>query len=124
MPAAGGASSLGNPAPLGLLCFGMTTLTLMYVEMGWAEIDFEMQIAALALALGGIGQVLVAIFEIIKGSSFSFAVFFCYGAFWIAWALSYLHKQHLNANSDGELLYNHPTGSALYLAQVRQECNV
>lgn len=33
--------SLGNPAPLGLLAFGMTTMNLMYVEMGWAETDFE-----------------------------------------------------------------------------------
>lgn len=32
---------LGNPAPLGLLAFGMTTLNLMYVELGWCENDFE-----------------------------------------------------------------------------------
>lgn len=32
---------LGNPAPLGLFAFGMTTAMLMYVDMGWVEHEFE-----------------------------------------------------------------------------------
>jgi uncharacterized protein len=109
------AITLGNPAPLGLLCFGMTTLTLMYVDMGWCEKDFEVQIAALAVALGGFGQILVAIIEIFKGSSFSFAVFGCYGSFWLAWAIAFFYKTSLDAYTD--TTFEHQTGSALYLAQ-------
>jgi uncharacterized protein len=109
------AVTLGNPAPLGLLCFGMTTLTLMYVDMGWCEKDFEVQIAALALALGGFGQILVAIIEILKGSSFSFAVFGCYGSFWVTWAIAFLYKTSLAAHTD--TTFAHSTGSALYMAQ-------
>jgi succinate-acetate transporter protein len=107
-------STLGNPAPFGLLCFGMTTFTLMYVDMGWVEHDFEIQVAALAVALGGFGQVLVGIFEILKGSSFSFAVFESYGAFWLTWAIVYIQKTNLNSTWGDAV---HPMGSSLYLAQ-------
>ena len=85
-------NNIGNPAPLGLLAFGMTTMMLMYVEMGWCEGDFQVIVAGTAMALGGTGQVLVAIFEVLKGSSFSFAVFGCYGFFWIGWALVYFER--------------------------------
>lgn len=84
---------LGNPAPLGLLAFGMTTLMLMYVEMGWVETDFEAVVYGTAVFFGGIGQFLVAIIEIIKGSSFSFAVFASYGFFWLAWAATFVERQ-------------------------------
>lgn len=85
-------STIGNPAPLGLLAFGMTTLMLMYVEMEWCEKDFEVIVAGTAMALGGAGQVLVAIFEILKGSSFPFAVFGSYGFFWLGWAFVYFER--------------------------------
>jgi uncharacterized protein len=106
--------TLGNPAPLGLICFGMTTMMLMYVEMGWVEVDFEVQIAGLALTLGGFGQVLVAIFEIIKGSSFSFAVFGAYGCFWLTFAVVYIYKSDINSTF-GEAKYT--DGMTFYLAQ-------
>jgi succinate-acetate transporter protein len=44
--------TLGNPAPFGLLCFGMTTAFLMYVEVGWCEPEFEISIV-------GTGTILV-----------------------------------------------------------------
>lgn len=107
-------SNLGNPAPLGLLCFGMTTMMLMYVEMGWCEPSFKASIAGTALGLGGAGQVLVAIFEILKGSSFSFAVFGCYGFFWIGWALVYFEEQKLDTEF-GETPYQ--DGHTLWFTQ-------
>jgi uncharacterized protein len=76
---------LGNPAPLGLLAFGVTTAMLMYVDAGWVENEFEQWVASYALYYGGICQLLVGIFELLKGSSFSFAVFGSYGAFWLGW---------------------------------------
>lgn len=78
---------LGNPAPLGLLAFGMTTGMLMYIDAGWVETEFEQFVASYALFYGGLCQILVAIFELIKGSSFSFAVFGSYGAFWLGWGM-------------------------------------
>eukprot|EP00977_Amphora_coffeiformis_P029664 scaffold42155_cov183-Amphora_coffeaeformis.AAC.1 len=107
-------SNIGNPAPLGLLAFGMTTLMLMYVEMEWCEKDFEVIVAGTAMALGGAGQVLVAIFEILKGSSFSFAVFGCYGFFWLGWALVYFERNKTDSLF-GEASYQ--DGSTLWFTQ-------
>jgi hypothetical protein len=107
-------SSLGNPAPFGLLCFGMTSLTLAYVEVGWAETDFEVVVASVAVGLGGLGQILVGIFELLKGNSFSFAVFVCYGASWWTFAILYMQRSNLNSTF-GEAEYQR--GMALYLGQ-------
>jgi succinate-acetate transporter protein len=60
-----------NPGPLGLLCFGMTTIQLMFLEMGWAEAGFKDQIASTAAFYGGSAQVLAGIFEMIRGSTFA-----------------------------------------------------
>jgi succinate-acetate transporter protein len=105
---------LGNPAPLGLLAFGMTTAMLMYVEMGWAEVEFEQLIFGYAVFLGGICQILVAIFEIMKGSSFSFAVFGCYGAFWLGWGLVYVESNRTTSTFDASL---YPDGKVAWLIQ-------
>lgn len=107
-------NNIGNPAPLGLLAFGMTTMMLMYVEMGWCETDFEASIAGTAMALGGAGQVLVAIFEVLKGSSFSFSVFGCYGFFWIGWAIVYIER-HRKDSYFGDMEYS--DGNTLWFTQ-------
>lgn len=96
--------ALGNPAPLGLLAFGMTTLMLMYVEMGWVEKDTEGLLVGYAFFYGGVGQVLVAIFEIMKGSSFSFAVFGSYGFFWLGWAYDFL-EMHRDYSDLGDFSF-------------------
>jgi hypothetical protein len=57
---------LGNPAPMGLLAFGMTTAMLMFVEMGWAEVDFEVIVCGYAIFYGGVGQMLVGEFSFWK----------------------------------------------------------
>lgn len=107
-------SSLGNPAPLGLLAFGMTTAMLMFVDTGWAESEFQELVSGYAIFLGGLLQVLVAIFELCKGSSFSFAVFGCYGAFWLGWAFVYIQTDSL-ASDYGQV--NYSTGRTLWFVQ-------
>jgi hypothetical protein len=106
--------ALGNPAPLGLLAFAMTTMMLMYVEAGWVEDDFEVLIYGYAVFLGGVCQFLVGIIEIIKGSSFSFAVFCSYGAFWLGWAIVFVQKKS-NTSSFGDAKY--PDGSTAFFIQ-------
>lgn len=90
-------TTLGNPAPLGLLAFGMTTAMLMYVEMGWAEVEFEAWVYGVAMFFGGVCQLVVAILELFRGSSFSFAVFGSYGAFWLGWAVSYAEMHRVDS---------------------------
>jgi succinate-acetate transporter protein len=105
--------ALGNPAPLGLLAFGMTTMLLMYVEAGWVEEDFEVLIYGYAVFFGGVCQFLVGIIEIIKGSSFSFAVFCSYGAFWLGWAIVFVQKKS-NTSSFGDAKYQ-SGGTAFFI---------
>jgi succinate-acetate transporter protein len=106
--------ALGNPAPLGLLAFGMTTMLLMYVETGWVEEDFEVLIYGYAVFFGGVCQFLVGIFELIKGSSFSFAAFCSYGAFWLGWAIVLVEK-YRNTSSFGDATYQ--SGSTAFFIQ-------
>jgi succinate-acetate transporter protein len=106
--------ALGNPAPLGLLGFGMTTAMLMYVEMGWVEAEFEQLIFGYSIFLGGSCQMIVSIFELLKGSSFSFAVFGCYGAFWLGWGIVYAESHRTTSSFD---LSAYPDGKTAWFVQ-------
>jgi succinate-acetate transporter protein len=107
-------ASLGNPAPLGLLAFGMTTAMLMYVEMGWVEAEFEQYVFGYAMFLGGTCQMIVSIFELIKGSSFSFAVFGCYGAFWLGWGIVFVESHRTTSTFDASA---YPDGKTAWFVQ-------
>ena len=78
-----------NPAPLGLLGFGMTTvmLNLHNVDM----IPLGSVILSLGIFYGGLAQLLVGVMEWKKGNTFGTAAFISYGLFWLTlvgiWAL-------------------------------------
>ena len=74
---------LANPAPLGLLGFGMTTVLLNLHNSGLFPLDT--MILAMGLAYGGLAQVIVGIMEFKKGNTFGTVAFTSYGLFW--WSL-------------------------------------
>ena len=74
---------LANPAPLGLLGFGMTTVLLNLHNAGLFPLDT--MILAMGLAYGGLAQVIVGIMEFKKGNTFGTVAFASYGLFW--WSL-------------------------------------
>jgi succinate-acetate transporter protein len=74
---------LANPAPLGLLGFGMTTVLLNLHNAGLFPLDT--MILAMGLAYGGLAQVIVGIMEYKKGNTFGTVAFSSYGLFW--WSL-------------------------------------
>eukprot|EP00877_Chromochloris_zofingiensis_P014073 jgi/Chrzof1/891/Cz01g32260.t1 len=78
-------AGIGNPAPLGLLCFGMTTVMLMFVTTTWVEAAFATTVITYACFYGGFGQMVAGVFELIKGNTFAGTAFFSYGAFWMAY---------------------------------------
>lgn len=78
---------IGNPAPLGLLCFGMTTVMLMFVTTQWSEATFLNTVITYACFYGGFGQMVAGVFELIKGNTFAGTAFFSYGGFWMAFFL-------------------------------------
>jgi succinate-acetate transporter protein len=74
---------LANPAPLGLLAFGMTTVLLNLHNAGFYPLDS--MILAMGFAYGGIAQIIVGVMEFRKGNTFGTVAFTSYGLFW--WSL-------------------------------------
>lgn len=74
--------NLANPAPLGLMGFGMTTVLLNIHNAGFFPISA--MILAMGLCYGGIAQVIAGILEFKKGNTFGLTAFTSYGFFWIS----------------------------------------
>ena len=77
------ADKLANPAPLGLLGFGMTTVLLNLHNAGFYPLGS--MILAMGLVYGGLAQVLAGVMEFKKGNTFGTLAFSSYGLFW--WSL-------------------------------------
>ena len=71
-----------NPAPLGLLGFGMTTVLLNLHNAGYYELNS--MILAMGLCYGGTAQVIAGIMEWKKGNTFATTAFISYGFFWLS----------------------------------------
>ena len=71
-----------NPAPLGLMGFGMTTVLLNLHNAGLFKLGT--MILAMGLAYGGLAQILAGIFEWKKNNTFGVTAFTSYGAFWFS----------------------------------------
>lgn len=72
----------GNPAPLGLLGFGMTTVLLNLHNAGFYELNA--MILAMGICYGGVAQVIAGAMEWRKGNTFATTAFISYGFFWLS----------------------------------------
>lgn len=98
----------GNPAPLGLLAFGMTTVLLNLHNAGFYELNA--MILAMGICYGGTAQIIAGIMEWRKGNTFATTAFISYGLFWLSLVtLILLAKIGWAAKSDD-------TAMAAYLA--------
>ncbi len=70
-----------NPAPLGLLAFGLTTVLLNLHNAGIFEMNS--MILAMGIFYGGIAQIIAGIMESKKNNTFGFVAFISYGSFWL-----------------------------------------
>lgn len=73
-----------NPAPLGLIGFGMTTILLNIHNAGFFPLDS--MILAMGIFYGGMAQVVAGIMEFKKNNTFGTTAFTSYGFFWMALA--------------------------------------
>jgi len=73
---------LANPAPLGLLGFGLTTVLLNLHNAGFFNLDS--MILAMGIAYGGLAQVIAGAMEFKKGNTFGTVAFTSYGLFWLS----------------------------------------
>jgi succinate-acetate transporter protein len=80
-------TKLANPAPLGLVGFGLTTWMLSMVNAGWFVGTSVPMVLALAFAFGGTAQFCAGLLEFPRGNTFGFVAFCSYGAFWWSFAL-------------------------------------
>lgn len=71
-----------NPAPLGLIGFGMTTVLLNLHNAG--AFGMMSVILAMGIFLGGSAQVIAGLMEWKKGNTFGTVAFTSYGLFWLA----------------------------------------
>lgn len=70
-----------NPAPLGLLGFGMTTILLNLHNAGFFPLGS--MILAMGFFYGGLAQLIVGLLEWKKGNTFGTTAFTSYGIFWM-----------------------------------------
>ncbi len=71
-----------NPAPLGLLGFGMTTILLNLHNAG--IIPLNAMILGMGMFYGGLAQILAGYMEWKKGNTFGTTAFISYGFFWLS----------------------------------------
>lgn len=71
-----------NPAPLGLMGFGMTTVLLNIHNAGFFPISA--MVLAMGIFYGGLAQVIAGIMEFRKRNTFGTTAFTSYGLFWLS----------------------------------------
>jgi len=81
---------LANPAPLGLMAFGMTTVLLNLANAG--KIPLDSPILTMGLFYGGAAQIIAGAMEFRKGNTFGMTAFLSYGLFWETFAVIVLFK--------------------------------
>lgn len=77
-----------DPGPLGLGAFALTTFVLSMFNANLVSHAGEPVVLGLALAYGGLAQVLAGMWEFRTGNTFGAVAFTSFGAFWLSfWAL-------------------------------------
>ena len=99
---AGGGITIADPGPLGLAAFAMTTFVLSMFNADLVSRSGEAITFGLALAYGGIAQVLAGMWEFRTGNTFGAVAFTSFGAFWISfWAFVQFYAASVPAADAG-----------------------
>ncbi len=83
----GPARFVSEPAALGLAAFGLTTMALSFINAGILSTKILPMVGALALAYGGLVQLLAGMWAFIKNDTFAAVALSSYGGFWISFYL-------------------------------------
>jgi uncharacterized protein len=94
---------VANPAALGLVAFGLTTVLLSLINAGALPAGGEPVVIPLALAFGGLMQIFAGAFEFRLGNTFGMTAFLSYGAFWwwFAFLLLFAHNHLIDISAAG-----------------------
>jgi hypothetical protein len=89
-----------DPGPLGLGAFAMTTFVLSMFNSNLVNGKGVPVVLGLALAYGGIVQLLAGMWEFRNGNTFGAVAFSSFGAFWISfWALEAFYAKDIAGNA-------------------------
>jgi len=78
------AFAIADPGPLGLAGFALTTFVLSMFNAGLVSRAGEPVVLGLAVAYGGLAQLLAGMWEFRTGNTFGAVAFSSFGAFWIS----------------------------------------
>jgi succinate-acetate transporter protein len=96
------ALAVADPGPLGLAAFALTTFVLSMVNSGLVSDTAEPIVFGLALAYGGLGQLLAGMWEFRSGNTFGATAFTSYGAFWLSfWAFAQFYADKVPKSEAG-----------------------
>jgi succinate-acetate transporter protein len=88
-----------DPGPLGLAAFAMTTFVLSMFNANLVNEKGVPVVLGLALAYGGIVQLLAGMWEFRTGNTFGAVAFSSFGAFWLSfWALEAFYAKDITGN--------------------------
>ena len=94
-----------DPGPLGLGAFALTTFVLSMFNAGLVGKAGEPVVLGLALAYGGLTQLLAGMWEFRTGNTFGAVAFSSFGAFWLAfWALNHFYAKEIPAGDLGHAI--------------------
>jgi succinate-acetate transporter protein len=100
--AAGPAPTVADPGPLGLGAFALTTFVLSVYNAGIVGEGSEPVVFGLALAYGGLAQLLAGMWEFRTGNTFGAVAFTSFGAFWLSfWALETFYADKIPPGDAG-----------------------
>jgi uncharacterized protein len=88
-----------DPGPLGLAAFALTTFVLSMFNSNLVSNKGAPVVLGVALAYGGITQLLAGMWEFRTGNTFGAVAFSSFGAFWISfWALNVFYAKDITGN--------------------------
>ena len=94
--------SVADPGPLGLAAVAMTTFVLSMFNAHLVGSGGTPVVFGLALAYGGVGQLLAGMWEFRRGNTFGAVAFTSFGAFWISyWAFVQFYAKAIPATDLG-----------------------
>jgi succinate-acetate transporter protein len=95
-------SPIADPGPLGLAAFALTTFVLSMFNADLVGSGGEPIVFGLALAYGGVAQILAGMWEFRTGNTFGAVAFTSYGAFWLSfWAFVQFFEKSVPAADAG-----------------------
>jgi succinate-acetate transporter protein len=116
---AGVGAIVADPAPLGLAGFALTTFVLSMFNAGLVNAKGEPIVFGLALAYGGLAQLLAGMWEFKNNNAFGATAFTSYGAFWLSfWAFNQFWAKDIPAAQLGHAVGLYLIGWGIFTAYM------